>query len=347
MDNTRSKLWFYFTTIVFSTILAVFLCITACWILLFKLQLVPLDPVLKHTPLLLLLMGSILIGGSVSLFVGRLIIRPVQSISNAFSELSKGNFAVRVSTDQKLEEIRDMAEKFNSMAHDLSCIETIQSDFVANVSHEFKTPIAAIEGYATLLQDPSMTHEKHDRYVEKILENSRRLSNLSSNILMLSKLENQEIVMNLKEYRLDEQLRKALLMLERKWTEKQIEPDVDLDKQMIVSNEQLLEQVWINLLDNAIKYSNPETVIRVLLKSDEDHIFVTIADQGCGMSEEVQKHVFEKFYQADSSRKQEGNGLGLALVKRILDLCEGTIELTSSPKGGSSFTVRLPLILKK
>lgn len=186
----RPGLWLYFAGIVFATVAGVFLLITLLWFLLFALGITSVDPRIRHIPILVLLAGSLLIGGAIALFVGRLIIRPIQNISSAIGELSKGNFDLRVPTDQRIPEIREMAERFNAMAYDLSHIETLRNDFVVNVSHEFKTPISAIEGYATLLQEPSIPQEKHDRYVEKILENSRRLSNLSSNILSLSKLEN-------------------------------------------------------------------------------------------------------------------------------------------------------------
>lgn len=228
------------------------------------------------------------------------------------------------------------------MTYDLSHIETLRSDFVANVSHEFKTPIASIEGYATLLQNPELSREKHDRYVEKILENSRRLSGLSSNILALSKLENQETVMDKREFRLDEQIRKTILLLEGKWAEKGIEFDMDLPRVMVYGSEPLLARVWANLLDNAIKYSPENGVVRVSLQRDGQKIHTAIADQGPGMTEEVCRHIFEKFYQGDPSRRAEGNGLGLALAKRIVELCQGRITVESAPGKGAVFVVELP-----
>lgn len=317
--------------------------LTLFLMILFELQIVSIDPHIKHIPILVLLFGSLLIGCSIALFVGKLIIRPMQNIGNAFDELSKGNFTVRVPTNEKIDEIREMAIRFNSMTYDLSHIEMFRNDFVVNVSHEFKTPIAAIEGYATLLQNHRITPEKCDHYIEKILDNSYRLSNLCSNILMLSKLENQEMVMNKKEYRLDEQIRKAILMLESKWTEKNIEFDIDLPRQMYYGNEALLEQVWSNIIDNAIKHSYHNGIIHVGIEQSETRIYVIIFDQGEGMSEEVQKHIFEKFYQGDSSRKAEGNGLGLALVKRIIDLCNGSITVNSELNKGTEFIIELPI----
>lgn len=223
-----------------------------------------------------------------------------------------------------------------------SHIETLRSDFVANVSHEFKTPIAAIEGYATLLQNHALPPEKQDHYIEKILDNSRRLSSLSGNVLMLSKLENQETVLDKTEYRLDEQIRQCILMLENKWASKNIEFDMELPRQIYYSSAFLLEQVWINLIDNAIKHSPAGSSIHIAICETSEAIAVSISDDGDGMTEEVQKHIFEKFYQGDKSHKAEGNGLGLALVKRIVDLCKGEIAVESAPGKGSLFIISLP-----
>ena len=337
-----SKLWLHFAGIVFATVAAVFMLITALWFVLDALGIIALDSRVRHVPLLVLLSGSLLIGSTIAIYVGKLIIRPIQNISNAFDALSRGNFDVRVPTDEKLDEIRELAERFNAMTYDLSHIETLRTDFVANVSHEFKTPTAAIEGYATLLQNHHLSAEKHDHYVEKILDNSRRLSNLTSSILMLSRLENQEMVLNNKEYRLDEQLRRAILALEGKWSAKNIEFDMDLPKQHYYGSEQLLEQVWVNILDNAIKHSPENDTIQVLMEPHEQDVCVTIIDHGAGITDEVKKHMFEKFYQGDSSRESEGNGLGLALVKRIIDLCKGSVRVESAPGNGAAFTVLLP-----
>ena len=338
----HSKLWLYFAGLVFATIAAVFLLISVLWLVLYEFQVIPVDPRSRHVPIFVLLSGSLLIGCAVAVYVGRLIIRPVQNISNAFDELSKGNFEVKVSENERIMEIREMTQRFNAMTYDLSHIETLRSDFVANVSHEFKTPIAAIEGYAMLLQNNKLSDAKHDHYVEKILENSRRLTSLSGNILMLSKLENQETVLDNKEFRLDEQLRKAVLVLENKWAEKNIEFDMELPKQIYYGSEQLLYQVWVNVLDNAIKHSPQGGMIQISIQETENEMTIYITDQGDGMTEEIQKHIFEKFYQGDSSRKTEGNGLGLALVKRIVDLCKGEISVESAPGKGASFAISLP-----
>lgn len=267
MNKKRhSRLWLYFSGIVFSTVVAVFLIIAFIWLLLFEMNIIEADPHTRRIPIAMFLISSLLLGTVVSLFVGKLIIRPVQNISNAFDELSKGNFDVKVSENERIEEIREIAQHFNSMTYDLSHIETLRNDFVANVSHEFKTPIASIEGYAALLQNGNLTPEKQSRYIEKILDNSQKLSSLCSSILMISKLENQEILPKESEYRIDEQIRKAVLGLESKWTEKNIGFEIDLPKQTYLGSEQLIEQVWSNIIDNAVKHSYNGGVIEINMK---------------------------------------------------------------------------------
>lgn len=342
IKKKHSRLWIYFSGIVFATLMVAFFIVLILWITLFNLGIISIDPANKHIPLVFAFAGSILIGAIIALFVGRLIIKPVQNISNAFGELSKGNFNVRVPDHERITEINEMVKCFNSMAYDLSHIETLRNDFVENVSHEFKTPIASIEGYATLLQDSNLSDEKRIRYTDKILDNSKNSSYLLTNILALSKLENQETVYNKKEYLLDEQLRRAVLLLEDKWSKKNIDFDIDLPKCKYFGNEQLLNQVWYNLIDNAIKYSPDNGKIAILLTCNDSQVLVSISDEGCGMRDEVLKHIFEKFYQGDSSRKSEGNGLGLALVKRIVNLCGGEITVNSQIDCGSEFTVALP-----
>lgn len=338
----HSRLWLYFTGVVFVTVFAVFVLISLLWFLLYRMELVYADPFERRAPIVLFALGSLLLGAVIAVYVGKRIIHPVQTIGTAFEELAKGNFSVKVPENARLMEIREMSQRFNAMTYDLSHIETLRSDFVANVSHEFKTPIAAIEGYATLLQTPALPPEKHDRYVEIILENSRRLSRLSGNILMLSKLENRETVIDKTEYRLDEQIRRCILTLESKWTAKSLEFDMELPRCFYYGSEPLLEQVWLNLLDNAIKFSPIGGILRITLTEEAERVLVSIADQGCGLSEDVRKHMFDKFYQGDTSHKADGNGLGLSLVKRIVELCHGSILAAEDVAEGAEFQMILP-----
>lgn len=340
----HSTIWLRFASIVFVTVLAVFSVITLIWLLLFKLNVIDSDPSGRRIPLVLLFCGSLLIGGAIALYAGKTIVDPVQKIGRAFRELSEGNFSVKVPENQRIDEIREIAKQFNAMTYDLAHMETLKTDFVANVSHEIKTPVSSVEGYATLLQSPHLSQEKRDYYVQKIIENSRRLSALTSNMLLLSKLENQEMVLDNRQFRLDEQIRRTILLLEDKWTKKDVQFDMDLSLTMYYGSERLLEQVWYNIVDNAIKHSALGGTIKITVEQDDCNVCVRIADEGDGMSEEVMKRIFEKFYQGDCSRKEEGNGLGLALVKRIINICKGEITVESRVGQGSAFTVKLPVV---
>lgn len=286
---------------------------------------------------------SLISGTLITAFLGRLLLSPLAKISGAFSEVAKGNFNVRLDESSKIDEIYTTSHSFNVMVQELGTIETLRSDFIANVSHEFKTPLTAIEGFATLLQEPDISEEKRREYTDRIIFNTSRLTTLTGNILLLSKLESQNIPTAVQEYSLDEQLRQTLLLLENKWNDKKIELDIELDEVNILSCESLLLHVWLNLFSNAIKFSPEGGSVTITLTKDDKTAKVTVKDNGPGMDETTISHIFEKFYQGDSSHRSEGNGLGLALVHRILDLCRGSVNVISAPGQGSEFIVSLPL----
>ena len=285
---------------------------------------------------------SLLIGVSVTGFLSSCFFDPIEKLGNAIEKVADGDFSVRLESKKSTaKEIKEIYSGFNLMAHELSTTEVLQTDFVSNVSHEFKTPINAIEGYTTLLQDCEHLDESQKEYVEKILFNTRRLSTLVGNILLLSKIEHQEIQTHQTEFRLDEQIRQSIVALESAWTQKDIEFDVDLERIVYYGSEGLLHHVWDNLIGNAIKFNPRCGFIRILLKQEKDKIMFRIEDSGPGLSEEAQKYIFDKFYQADSSHKQEGNGWGLALVKRILMITGGEVFAKNLDGGGCCFTVVL------
>lgn len=294
-------------------------------------------------PIFFIILLSLVIGTIITIMVGKRILSPITNFSNAAKEIAKGNFEIYLNEFHPVNEINEVAHHFNIMAQELRSIETLRNDFVVNVSHEFKTPIASIEGYATLLQDKTITEEEHDEYTEMIIGSARQLSMLSGNILKISKLENQEVISEKKEYRLDEQLRQAILLLETLWEPKQMTLNIELEKVHYYGNEELMMQVWLNLLGNAIKFTQAGGEISVNLVPQQDYISITISDNGIGMEKNVRKHIFEKFYQGDHARSGEGNGLGLSLVSRIINLCGGTIEVESEFGVGSTFTVKLPI----
>ncbi len=282
---------------------------------------------------------SIVIGGGISIWITKKFFDPVARLKQAMREVAGGNFKVTVTTDSRLEDIRSIYADFNAMVRELSATETLQTDFISSVSHEFKTPIGAIEGYTQLLQDHQLTDAERDAYVEKILCNTARLSSLVGNILLLSKIDNRSAQLTMNRYRLDEQIRQAIVATENKWGEKEIDLDVDLAEVLWSGHETLLYHVWSNLLDNAIKFSPRGGVIRMRLRRNEEGVTFTVSDDGPGIPAGEEERIFGKFYQSDTSHESEGNGLGLALVKTIVALHGGTVAATP---GSSLFTVFLP-----
>lgn len=285
---------------------------------------------------------SVVLGGGLSIIMSRFFLRPVTRMGRAMERVAAGDFTVRLDNPGALGEMRDSYAHFNTMTRALAATETLQSDFISNVSHEFKTPINAIEGYAMLMQDAGNDPALQREYADKILLSTRRLSELVNNILLLSKVDNQTMPLEKHPYRLDEQLRRAILLLERKWTQKQIEWDVDMDEATYTGNESLMLHVWVNLLDNAIKFDPVGGEIRLRLHCESTCIRITVSDNGPGIPKDQQSAIFERFYQADGSHKSEGNGLGLALARRIVRMCGGEISVSSESGKGSCFTVELP-----
>lgn len=284
---------------------------------------------------------GICIGGAMAWLVNRILLRPIKKLSEAMDEVASGNFDVHLETGNRIKEIRNIYEKFNVMTKELRSTEILQGNFISNVSHEIKTPITSIEGYTMLLQNNEISNENKKEFTEKILFNTRKLSQLVGNILLLSKIDNQSIEKKKKKYRLDEQIRQSLLMLEPKWLDKNVEFEVDLDYAVIEGNESMLQHVWNNLIDNAVKYSPKNGLIKMDLKESQDKWIFSISDEGPGIKEEDKNKIFQKFYQSDGSHKQEGNGLGLALVKQILNLYNAKIFVENLPEKGCRFIVEL------
>ncbi len=282
------------------------------------------------------------LASAASFYIVRMIFTPMEQLSDASLKVADGDFNVQVSYDGHIEELQNTIANFNRMVKELNSVEIMRNDFIADVSHEFKTPLAAITGYATFLQDPELTEEEKNEYIRKIFFNADKLNELTENILHLSKLEHQQFLDEPVTYRLDEQLRETFVLLEPKWSKKNMQLELDMPEVTFVGQKGLLFQVWMNLIGNAIKYSDENGLIQVRLKEKETCYEVIVRDEGIGMSEETQRHIFDKFYQADTSRKSQGNGLGLALCKEIIDKCHGKIVVESKEGVGSTFLVQLP-----
>ena len=271
--------------------------------------------------------------------------RPVKQITEAAQKIIQGDFSARIQpmripdSEERFNEIIDC---FNKMTEELSSIETLRTDFIANVSHELKTPLAVMQNYGTMLQQPDLTEEKRLEYAKAITDACRRLASLITNILKLNKLENQQIFPSVEEYDLGEQLCGSLLQFENVWEKKEIEVDADIAENIpIRADAELLSLVWNNLFSNAFKFTENGGTVSVVLAGDEHYAIVKVSDTGCGMTPEVGAHIFEKFYQGDTSHSTQGNGLGLALVKRVVDIMHGEISVESILGKGSTFTVKI------
>lgn len=271
--------------------------------------------------------------------------RPVKRITEAAEKITQGDFSVRIKpqsrfgTDQTFNKI---IECFNKMAIELSSVETLRTDFIANVSHEMKTPLAVMQNYGTMLQQPGLSEEKRIEYAKAVTDGSRRMADMMTNILKLNRLENQRIFPQVTEYDLGEQLCECLLQYENVWEKSEIEIETEIEEDIRVkADAELLSLVWNNLFSNAFKFTEPGGSVSLTLTATEHHAIVKVKDTGCGMSPEIGAHIFEKFYQGDTSHATQGNGLGLALVKRVVDIMQGEISVESAVGVGSTFTVKI------
>ena len=270
--------------------------------------------------------------------------KPVKTITVAAKKIMNGDFSARVRPMNQagLEGFHQIGESINAMAAELSSVETLRADFIANVSHEMKTPLAVMQNYGTLLQAPDLPEEKRIEYAKTITDASRRLADMMTNILKLNRLENQQIYPNLTTFDLGEQLCESLLQYESTWERKNIEIETDIAESVhVCADAELLSLVWNNLFSNAFKFTEDGGKVTLVLTADEKYATVKVTDTGCGMSAEVGAHIFEKFYQGDTSHATQGNGLGLPLVKRVVDIMQGEIGVESAMGVGTTFTVKI------
>ena len=265
-------------------------------------------------------------------------------IANAADKIVQGDFSVRIKAVNKMgvdENYNKIIHCFNMMAEELTGVETLRTDFIANVSHEMKTPLSVMQNYGTLLQMPDLAENKRIEYAKGVAEGARRLADMMTNILKLNRLEKQQIFPKTEEYDLGEQLCECLLQFENAWEEKNIEIETEIAEDVKVNTDgELLSLVWNNLFSNAFKFTPEGGKVTLILETSERYAIVKVKDTGCGMSQEVGAHIFEKFYQGDTSHATQGNGLGLALVKRVIDILQGDISVESAVGKGSTFVVK-------
>ncbi len=290
---------------------------------------------------------SLLAGSLMATSSGKLILRPVNRLIDQMNRLASGDFKARIQFGRPIAAhpaFQEFETSFNKMAQELENTQMLRADFINNFSHEFKTPIVSIAGFAKLLKRGNLTPEQQREYLDIIETESLRLAAMATNVLDMTKVENQTILTDLSHFNLSEQLRNCiLLLLEGKWKGKAVEFSVEFDEYMITGDQELLQHVWINLLDNAIKFSEEYTAVTVAIREQQDALEVSVSNFGPQIPEDQQSRIFDKFYQADESHSTEGNGIGLALVRKIVQLHEGEVSVTSE-KGITTFTVTLPKI---
>lgn len=303
----------------------------------------PVGPPNASYFLFYLMILSMIIAIILSLFFSHIPLKPLQRLIDAMNSLANGDFTVRLK-EHGTKPYALFIRNFNLMAEALGHNEMLKQDFINNFSHEFKTPIVSIRGFAKILKGTNLSEEERNEYLDIIISESTRLSALANNVLNLSKIESQTALSSTDTFLLSEQIRKSILLLEKRWEEKNLDMDIYLDEIQFEGNEELLMQVWLNLLDNAIKYCNENSSIRIQLRQSHEKIIYSITNQGIGISPAEQSKIFDKFYQCDTSHASHGNGLGLSVVNKVVDLHGGNIIVSSIPNEETTFTVFLPIL---
>lgn len=283
--------------------------------------------------------SSIFIGTLISFVLGRIPLQPVMKLIGGMQLLADGHYETRIHLGKNQIE-KDLTQNFNHLANELQNTELLRTDFVNNFSHEFKTPIVSIKGFAKILRTHTVSKEKENEYLDIITQEAERLSEMATNVLNLSKIEKQVILTNVVSLNVSEQIRNVIILLEKKWSEKDIQLDLGFDDYNIEGNEELLKQVWINLLDNAIKFCPHQGYIQIHIHPDNNNLSIAITNNGPQIPEKDLKRIFEKFYQADQSHASKGNGIGLSIVSKIVSLHHGEVHVTSDQL--TTFTIILP-----
>ena len=335
------RMVFFFTVFV-SIILAVTLgVVTLGMLLLSSLEVINLpDTPNMVVPTLVWLLSSLIVGVVTAALVSRIPLRPFHHLLEGMDRMADGDYSMRLQMNYTRLS-RRLAESFNAMATELENTEMLRADFVNNFSHEFKTPIVSILGFAKLLKRPDLTPEKREEYLDIILDEAKRLTDMSDNVLSLARIEKQSILTDIHSFNVSEQIRTCVLLLQKNWERKRLDIDIDTHEYTCAGNEEMLKQVWINLLDNAVKFAPEGTRITIGIAKEAAGLSVSVANEGEPITGEAQKRIFEKFYQGDSSHATEGTGLGLAIARKIVLLHKGTIAV-SCQDGRNVFTVTLP-----
>jgi signal transduction histidine kinase len=347
-QSGRVSLTLLFAVVIFCVLLIAILLALGLVVLLIQLHVFKgvSEEIRMSNVLMVMALISLVMGAALVFIVSKISVNPIDKFVNGLNSLAAGNFKTRISYKGALanqSSVREVTDSFNKLARELENTEMLRSDFINNFSHEFKTPIVSIAGFAKLLQKGNLTEEQRMQYLNAIEEESMRLSYMATNILNMTKIENQEILTDVTRFNLSEQIRFAVLLMEEQWTKKNIELQLDFDEHEIEANEELLKQIWINLVGNAVKFAPRCATVAIDICATAQSFIVSVSNTGQDIPPEKQKKLFNKFYQADESHAQEGNGIGLAVVKKIVDLHGGWVSVKSE-KGMTVFTVELPKI---
>ncbi len=344
MKHRQPKRWFL--TLLFSGAVFIIIFITmsitgTAFFLLNKFNILSAKP--EDSPILSLLIftiSSLFIGTLIATIFSRIPLKPVHILIDGMTNLSKGNYDVKIKLGKRNPVGKEITKTFNLLASELSQTEVLRTDFVNNLSHEYKTPIVSILGFAKLLQKTDLTAEQQE-FVDIIVTESSRLTNMTTNMLALSKIENQHILTDKQHYNVSEQIRECIILLEKRWSDKDLEIEADFGEFMINGNQELLKQFWINLMDNSIKYSYPNGKISFFIKDSENLLNVSVINTGPLIPKDIQKRIFNKYWQEDVSHSSEGTGIGLSISKKIIELHHGDIHVTSNERE-TEFIVSLP-----
>lgn len=341
--NKQLGLTLFFSAVVFIILFVTVILMFTATLILHRFDFFgPRQPASLLPPIFTLLFFSLVVGTVISLIVGRISLKPFEKAIAAINRLASGDFSVRLDLP-RLYGFKELSDSFNRMAEELGGLEMLRSDFVNSFSHEFKTPIVSIKGFAEMLKYDDLTTEERKEYLDTVITESERLASLATNVLNLSKVENQSILSVKERFNLTEQIRRCIILFELKWTRKNIELSVDMDEIDVCANGELLSQAWINLIDNAVKFAGDGGIVRINLRKNANTAHFRIFNSGKSLSDEEAAHVFDKFYQADSSRSTDGNGIGLSVAKKIIALHGGDVTCDNTDPGGTAFVVKLPI----
>ena len=348
MKNSKKKkeirpglAWWYFSVVILVIIAGASAIAVGVYYILALFRVVEFESVSTMGIIISIVAACGIVGALAAGIISKNFTKPVEECINAINELAQGNYEISLDTAKGREQVKKLKKAINKTADELGNTEVMRSDFINAVSHEYKTPVASILGYAKILKNSPLSEEQAG-YVDIIIEESHNLASMTTNVLLLNRYENTEIVTDKTLFSLDEQLRRCFAQYQNFWLGKDISISGDFDNVTFYGNEEIMKHIWNNIIQNAIKFTDREGEISCCVCQEDECAIVRIKDNGCGMDEETLERIFDKFYQKEGSGKTEGNGLGLSIVKRAVDLCGGEISVKSEPDIGTEFTVLLP-----